>query len=64
MLLEKKLNDRFPEKDIIVYNCGMGGWTTAEILINFILKVYDYKPDLVIFYHAYNDIQAYLTPGI
>ena len=63
MELELYLRNRYPKKDIIVHNCGHGGWTSAEILINFLLKLYDTEPDVVIIYHAYNDLVPSLTPG-
>lgn len=63
MELEKYLKDKFPGNDIVVYNCGQGGWTSAEILINFVLRLYDLQPDMIVFYHAYNDLSLSLTPG-
>lgn len=44
-----------------VLNCGMGGWTSAEILVNFALHLFDLKPDAVILYHGFNDLEASLT---
>lgn len=44
-----------------VLNCGMGGWTSAEILVNFALNLIDLRPDVVIFYHGLNDLEASLT---
>lgn len=38
-----------------VYNFGVGGYTTAHSLVNMALNVIDYKPDLVIIHHNYND---------
>ena len=63
MELELYLKNRYPKKDIIVHNCGHGGWTSAEILINFLLNLYDTEPDVVLIYHAYNDLIPSLTPG-
>jgi lysophospholipase L1-like esterase len=63
MELEKLLRARFPDTDVVVHNCGHGGWTSAEILIDFELNLYDTNPDVIILYHAYNDLQAGLTPG-
>ena len=63
MELEIYLRNRYPKKDIIVHNCGHGGWTSAEILINFLLRLYDTEPDAVVLYHAYNDLVPSLTPG-
>lgn len=63
IILEKILRQRFPDLNIEVNNCGAGGRTTAEILIDFALNGIDMQPDIVVIYHAYNDIQTYLTPG-
>ncbi len=63
MELEKYLLKRFPAQDIVVHNCGHGGWTSAEVMIDFLLNLYDTQPDVVIIYHAYNDLNVSLTPG-
>jgi lysophospholipase L1-like esterase len=63
MELEGYLQRRFPEEQIVVNNCGQGGWTSAEILINFLLNLRDTDPDIVVIYHAYNDLPVSLTPG-
>ena len=46
-----------------VNNCAQGGYNSADIMVRFALQVLDTKPDVVVIYHAYNDIRAYLTPG-
>ncbi len=46
-----------------VNNCGVGGYNSADIMVRFALQVIDMQPDVVVIYHAYNDIRAYLTPG-
>jgi lysophospholipase L1-like esterase len=61
--LERYLQKTYPGKDIVVHNCGQGGWTSADVLINFLLKLYDTQPDLIMLYSAYNDIAPSLTPG-
>jgi lysophospholipase L1-like esterase len=60
--LEKILHKQFPSLEIEVNNCGIGGRTTAEILIDFVLTNIDTKPDVVIIYHGYNDLIPSLTP--
>lgn len=45
-----------------VNNCGQGGYNSADIMVRFALQVMDTQPDIVVIYHAYNDIRAYLTP--
>lgn len=41
----------------------MGCRTTAEILIDFLLSSIDTSPDIIVLYHAYNDLKPSLTPG-
>lgn len=43
-----------------VLNAGMMGWSTFESLINYSLRVADYSPDLVLVYHAINDMRCAL----
>lgn len=61
--LEMILREKFPEKKIEVNNCGVGGRTSAEILIDFALNIIDTQPDIVVIYHGYNDLVPSLTPG-
>ncbi len=44
-----------------VNNCGQGGYNSADMMVRFALQVIDTQPDIVVIYHAYNDIRAYLT---
>jgi lysophospholipase L1-like esterase len=60
--LEKILKNRFPGKQIEVNNCGVGGRTSAEILIDFELNIIDTQPDIIVIYHGYNDLVPSLTP--
>jgi hypothetical protein len=43
-------------------NFGMGGWGTAHSLINYVLNVVDFDPDVVVIHHAWNDFSS-LQPG-
>lgn len=63
LLLEEYLRSQHPGRDIVVYNGGRGGWTSAEILVNFLLSLVDLDPSVVVLYHAYNDLGPSLTPG-
>lgn len=44
-----------------VVNAGVSGYTSWETLANYLFRVSDLEPDLVIVYHAANDIVARLT---
>ena len=53
--LNKNSNENFE-----VFNCGIGGWTSADIFINFVLNLIKLSPDYVVLYHGYNDLHLYL----
>ena len=59
--LGKILHKSFPGKNIEVNNFAMGGYTSAELLIKFLLESIDSNPDMIILYHAYNDLAPSLT---
>lgn len=54
-LLEKELVGRGLDK-VEVINAGAPGWSSWESMINFELRVLDLEPDMIIIYHAVNDI--------
>jgi lysophospholipase L1-like esterase len=62
-LLETKLDATYSPVEIEIINAGVGGYTSAESLVNFQLRVLDLKPDLVIVYHGINDIHPRVVPG-
>ncbi len=54
-LLEKELKERgFP--NVRVINAGVGAWTTWESLVAFEFRILDLEPDMIIIYHAVNDL--------
>ena len=48
----------FPEKKIKVINAGTPGFDTSQSIGNLALRVMPFHPDIVIIYHAYNDLKA------
>ncbi|MGE0617006.1 MAG: SGNH/GDSL hydrolase family protein [Bacteriovoracia bacterium] len=66
-LLEAHLQAKFKaagiDREIEVLNCGIGGWTSPDIFINFTLNVLPLKPDYIVLYHGFNDLHLYLTPS-
>ncbi|MCK5645045.1 MAG: hypothetical protein KAJ19_29870, partial [Gammaproteobacteria bacterium] len=60
MELEKILQSRIGSH-VEVNNCAQGGYNSADLLVRFALQVVDTKPDIVVIYHAYNDVRSYLT---
>ena len=53
-LVQKEL----PEQKVRVINAGIPGFDTAQSIGNLALRVMPFQPDLVIIYHAYNDLKA------
>lgn len=49
--LQKRLGDQYE-----VINAGVCGYTSAEMLINFELRLLDLKPEYLIIYEAINDV--------
>ncbi len=54
-LLEHALEDR-TGRDFEVFNAGISGWSTAEILVSWFLTLQDFAPDLVLIHEAGNDL--------
>jgi len=48
----------FPHKSVRVINGGTPGFDTAQSIPNLALRMMPFKPDIVIIYHAYNDLKA------
>lgn len=63
LALEGVLKEKFPKLNLEVNNLSTAGYTSVEILVEFLLNSFDSQPDIVIIYHGYNDIRAFLTPG-
>ena len=57
-LLERMLAERYPDRNVRVYNLGLDMATTAVSVVNMALIGVHLQPDLVIVYHGYNDIAA------
>jgi len=63
MELEKVIIEKMPGIPVEVNNFGMGGWNSAELLINFMLDTIDTEPDIIVIYHAVRDLEPLLIPG-
>src|SRR5438477_2383591 len=59
-MLEEYLNARVAARPnrFEVMNFGQGYWTSAHVLVNFVLSVIDFAPDYVIIHQAANDEHA------
>ncbi len=58
------LQQAFPNKKITVINAGVPGFDTAQSIGNLALRVMPFDPDLVIIYHAHNDLKAIRTDTV
>lgn len=61
--LEQVLRDTYGYEQVEVINSGVPAYTTWETLVNFEFRVLDLQPDLVIVYHAINDLGARAMPS-
>jgi lysophospholipase L1-like esterase len=61
--LGRLIQEMFPEKKISIINAGTPGFDTTQSIGNLALRVMPFRPDIVIIYHAYNDLKA-IRPGI
>jgi len=62
-LLEQKLRETYGSDEIEVVNAGVGAYTSAESLANLAFRVLGLQPDVLIVYHAVNDVHPRVTPG-
>ncbi|UCH20944.1 MAG: SGNH/GDSL hydrolase family protein [Deltaproteobacteria bacterium] len=56
--LGTSIQKALPNKKIRIINAGVPGFDTAQSVCNLALRVMPLKPDIVIIYHAYNDLKA------
>ncbi|MSR63424.1 MAG: SGNH/GDSL hydrolase family protein [Planctomycetes bacterium] len=61
-LLEQTLEAR-TGRDFEVLNCGISGWTTAEMLCSWFLTLQDFHPDVLVLHEAVNDLDARFWTG-
>lgn len=57
------LQQALPGKTIRVINAGIPGFDTAQSIGNLALRVMPFNPDVVVIYHAYNDLKV-IRPNI
>jgi lysophospholipase L1-like esterase len=62
-LLEAMLQASHPDAEIEVVNAGVGAYTSAESLATLATRVLDLRPDVIVVYHAVNDVHPRVTPG-
>lgn len=55
--------ERLNGRPVEVLNFAVSGWTSAEILVSYLLLVQDYRPDVVVIHTAVNDAEPRNWPG-
>ncbi len=61
--LEKALAGYYPDHTIEVLNAGNHWHTTQHSLIKYLFKIKEYEPDLIILWHAINDLYRSFSPA-
>ena len=61
--LERILNNRLENRTFEVINGGVGGYSSAESLINLQYRGLDHDLDAIILYNAYNDLKVNYLEG-
>ena len=59
--LERLLRKAYPGVSVRVNNFGIGGWTTAEIVVNYVLNIHPLNPTFIVIYCGANDLPASYT---
>lgn len=62
-ILEERLRAHYPGENIEVLNAGFGWYTTEHSLIQYLFKIKDYHPDLIIISHGINDLYRSFRPS-
>jgi len=61
-VLEKQLRQRYPTLNVDVQNAGMHWHTSQHSLMKILFKIQDFNPDMIIIYHAINDLYRSFSP--
>lgn len=61
--LQELLRARYPDRTIEVQNAASDWYTTAHSLVNYELRVRAFAPDVVIVFHAVNDLCRSFSPS-
>jgi lysophospholipase L1-like esterase len=57
-ILGKMVQNAVPNTPVTIINAGVPGFDTAQSIPNLALRVLPFHPDIVVIYHAYNDLKA------
>lgn len=61
-VLERLLRERRPDLNVVVLNAGMEWYTTKHSLIDYVSRLRDWHPDMVVVMHGVNDLYRSCTP--
>jgi lysophospholipase L1-like esterase len=61
---ERSLRERHPGRSIEVLNAGVGAYTSAESLIQYVFRVQPLQPDVVVLYFTHTDIHPRRLPQL
>ncbi|MBF0106858.1 MAG: hypothetical protein HQM16_16215 [Deltaproteobacteria bacterium] len=61
--VERYLQHRMTHSPIEVNNFAQGAWSSCDLMINFLLRVYETNPDVLIIYAGFNDLSISLKPN-
>lgn len=61
--LARRVEARRPGRRVRVINAAVPGFDTAQSIGNLALRVLPFEPDVVVVYHAYNDLKAVRADG-
>ena len=62
--VELALRREYPDRKIEVQNAGMDWHTTQHSLMKYLFILQDFDPDLIVIYHAINDLCRSLSPPL
>jgi len=61
-IMEKQLRQFYPKLKIEVQNAGMDWHTSQHSLMKILFNIQDFNPDMIIIYHAINDLHRSFCP--
>ncbi len=62
VLLEQELSEAFPQRKFEVINAGVESYTSAESVANLAFRCLDFEADMIVVYHAANDVRPRRYP--
>ena len=60
--LKKNIYDKYTHAEIM--NCGIGGWTSIDIMIDFCINILPLKPQYIVYFAGYNDLYMLMQDNV